>query len=142
MPLQPPEATQSLVLCADHDSVLALPMTMGFGMAESATFGSAGEGTLIVTLTAFVPPSPVHVRVNTVVVSSAPVVSVPLVARVPVQPPEAVQAVARLVDHVRVAGVLYWMPPGLPVNDISGGGMWLIETLAEAVPPAPVHSSW
>ena len=67
----------------------------------------------------------------------------PLVASVPVQPPEAVQEVALVLDHVRVD-----LPPeaivvGFAVK-VTVGADELTVTVAEAgadVPPAPVHES-
>ena len=52
---------------------------------------------------ALVPPAPVHVKVKVVAVVRAVVVNVPAVALAPVQPPLAVQEVALVLDHVRVA---------------------------------------
>jgi hypothetical protein len=40
------------------------------------------------------PPAPVHASVNVVLVVNAALVAVPLTAFVPLQPPEALQAVA------------------------------------------------
>jgi hypothetical protein len=65
----------------------------------------------------------------------------PLVAKVPDQPPEAVQAVALVEDQVRVE-----LPPlvtlmGLALSETVGGA--ITETVADcaAEPPAPAHVS-
>lgn len=54
-----------------------------------------------------VPPAPVHEMEYVVVAVSAAVDFELDVARLPDQPPEAVQAVAPVDDHVRVEAVLY-----------------------------------
>ncbi len=73
---------------------------------------------------------------------SAPVDCEPLVASLPDQPPEAVQAVALVVDQVRLE-----LPPlttvlGFAVSDTVGAGAAEVtETTADwlALPPAPVQ---
>jgi hypothetical protein len=50
-----------------------------------------------------VPPGPEQAKVKVVAALSAPVLRVPLAARAPLQPPEAVQEVALIEDHVNVA---------------------------------------
>ena len=69
-----------------------------------------------------------------------PVDSVPLIGLLRDQPPDAVQAVAFVVDQVSVA-----LPPlsielGLAFNFIVGAGA-VTETVADcdALPPVPVH---
>ena len=49
------------------------------------------------------PPVPVHVSENVVLAPSAPVLRLPLAAKVPLHPPEAVQEVALAEDQVSVA---------------------------------------
>src|SRR5215469_5933568 len=62
------------------------------------------EPPVTVTLTDFalLPPAPSHVRVKVVELVSAGLVLVPLVARVPLQPPEALHAVAFWLVQIRL----------------------------------------
>ena len=85
---------------------------------------SGVEGTVTVTVTdcSDVPPFPVQLRVNTVVVLSAPVDSEPAVGRLPFQPPDAVQEVASVDDHVSSELSPMFTVVGLAVNVIVGGG--------------------
>ena len=75
---------------------------------------------------------------------SAPVDCEPLVALPPDQPPEAVQAVALVVDQLRVELLPLTMELGLAVKLTVGGGVAAVtETVAdwEALPPGPVQVS-
>jgi len=75
---------------------------------------------------------------------SAPVDCEPLVALPPDQPPEAVQAVALVVDQLRVELLPLTMELGLAVKLTTGGGMAEVtETVADwvALPPVPVQVS-
>lgn len=92
------------------------------------------------TLCVAEPPAPVQMSVYLVVAVSAAVVCVPLVASEPLQPPEAVQPVALVEDHVSAE-----VPPlatvvGLAVSVTVGAGDVTV-TVADwlALPPAPVH---
>jgi hypothetical protein len=83
-------------------SVDALPAVTVVGVALSVAVG--GSLTMIVTVAGWlVPPAPVHVRANVASSPSAPVLRVPLAAKVPLQLPEAVHDVALAEDHVSVA---------------------------------------
>jgi hypothetical protein len=80
-----------------HVSVEAPLVATVVGLAVNVAVGAVGAGALTVTVALaalLVPPDPVQVRRKSVVAVSAPVLWVPLVARVPVQPPVAVQEVA------------------------------------------------
>ena len=95
LPLQPPEAVQPVALVELQLSEAAEPAMTDVGLAESDTVGGAGgvpTDTVAVWLT--LPPAPEHASVKLVVALSAPVVCVPLVALLPLQPPDAVQLVA------------------------------------------------
>jgi hypothetical protein len=74
-------------------------------LAVNVTVGCGG-GPVTVTVTAAVaaaePPAPVQVNVKFVSAPSAAVAAVPLVASEPLQPPEAVHAVALVELQVRV----------------------------------------
>ena len=58
---------------------------------------------MTVALWLLLPPAPVQVNVNVVDADRAPLDCEPLVALTPLQPPEAVQEVALVVLHARVA---------------------------------------
>jgi hypothetical protein len=73
---------------------------------------------------------------------SAPVDRDPLVARVPDQPPDAVQLVAFVEDHDKVALEPLAMLVGLTLSEIVGTGADTeIVTDWAALPPAPVQVS-
>jgi len=99
---------------------------------------------LTVTLACPVPPVPVQLSVKVVATVNAAVLWLPAVALLPLQPPEAVHAVALVDDHVSVL-----LPPlATLVGDADrftvGAGveaMTVTEALACAVPPAPVQLS-
>lgn len=57
---------------------------------------------MTVTDRAAVPPAPLQVRLKVVVVVSEPLLLEPELALVPVQPPEAVQALASVLDQASV----------------------------------------
>lgn len=60
----------------------------------------------------------------------------------PPHPPDAVQAVAFVLDHVKVLDPLYAMLAVLALNVTVGmGAATLTVTLWLAVPPAPLHAS-
>ena len=84
-----------------------------------------------------------HVSENSVVAVSALVLCDPLVAFVPLQPPLAVQAVAFVLDQVRVAVPPLMTELGLADNVTDGGGLETTLTVVEAVvvPPLPVQLS-
>ena len=92
-----------------------------------------------------VPPVPVQLNVKLVALVSAAVLSLPAVALLPLQPPEAVHDVAFVEFHVRLL-----VPPLLTVvgaadKVTAGAGVVAAVTatvlLAWAVPPAPVQLS-
>lgn len=95
LPLQPPEAVQEVALVDVQLSVEDPPLATMAGLALKATVG-AGMGALTATLALALalPPGPVQLSVNDVVALSAAEVSLPDVTRLPLQPPEAVHAVA------------------------------------------------
>jgi hypothetical protein len=73
---------------------------------------------------------------------SAPVVWEPLIALVPDQPPEAVQAVAFFDDHVKVDAAPFATVLGLALKLTVGAGA-VTDTVADwlALPPVPVQVS-
>jgi len=91
-----------------------------------------------------VPPAPVQLSVKDVLAFNAPVLCVPAVALLPLQPPDAVHDVAFVEVHVRLL-----LPPlatevGDADNATVGAGVVAVtatDALAWAVPPAPVQLS-
>jgi hypothetical protein len=88
------------------------------------------------------PPGPVHVSVYLVVVVSAPVACDPLIASLPLHPPEALQEVAFVDDQGRVELLPLAMVLGLALK-LTVGAAEVTVTVADcaALPPAPVQAS-
>ncbi|MFO1427736.1 MAG: hypothetical protein U1F11_12355 [Steroidobacteraceae bacterium] len=106
--------------------------------------GGVAAATVTLAVPAPLPPGPVQVSVKVLVpaVVSAGVVSVPELARLPVQPPLAVQAVAL------VAFQLSWVVPPFATLEgfaesatVGTGGSTVTFALAAAEPPGPVQLS-
>ncbi len=121
------------------------PCTTELGEDANVRVGAGvGNVTPTVTSLAVVPPVPVQVRVNVVVCDSAAVTCVPEVALAPLQPPDAAQEAAFVVDHVsvEVPPCATWAGFAESVT-VGGGGTALTTTLADWVvePPAPVHAN-
>jgi len=128
-----------------HVNVLLPPLAMVVGDADNVTVGT---GVVLVTetdaLAWAVPPAPVQLRVKDLLAVKAPVLCVPAVALVPLQPPDAVHDVAFVELHVKVL-----LPPLATVvgdadNVTVGTGAWSVtvtDALAWAVPPGPVQLS-
>ncbi len=75
---------------------------------------------------------------------NGPVDSLPLVDLAPLQPPDAVQAVALVVDHVNVAALLVVMLCGEAVSVTVGTAAEVTVTIAFCradIPPLPLHCS-
>jgi hypothetical protein len=142
-PVQPPEATQ-LVESSEDQFRLTLPLlaTM-LGVAVMVTVGLGAMMTLADA--APVPPGPVHVSVYAVPMVMVAWSCVPLVARDPDHAPEAVQAVASVVDQVSVAAAPLATRSGSGVRVTTGGAAaCAIATLADAAavpPPTPLQLS-
>jgi len=91
-----------------------------------------------------VPPVPVQVSVNVAAAVSGPVLATPLAAFAPVQPPEAVQAVAFVELHVRVDAAPLATEVGAAARVTVGTGAGAVVTATVAVagvlvPPGPVQ---
>lgn len=139
LPDQAPEAVQEVALLLDQASLEAVPELTVLGLALSVTT-DGNVGTVTVTDCVAEPPSPVQVRSYSVVLVSAPVDQVPLVATAPLQPPEAVHAVASLELQVKLELAPLATVVGAPVNVTAGAG--LVTTTSadcEAEPPVPVQ---
>ncbi len=143
-PVQPPDAVHDVAFVLDQVSVELLPVVIDVGLALRVTVGSA-EVTVTVALAgvAVVPPGPVHASAY-VVVAVGETKSVPLIACAPVQPPEAVQVVALVLDQLSVELLPAVIDAGLALSATVGSGDVTV-TVAEAgvtvVPPGPVHAS-
>lgn len=144
-PVQPPEAVQEVAPEVLHCSCVVAPRVTLAGEADSVRVGAEGEeATATAAVAAAEPPAPLQVRVKLVPALSAAVAWVPLVARVPVQPPLAVQAVALVADQVSElvppAATDVGLADSVTVGaaGVTGG---LTVTVAEAlvVPPVPVQ---
>jgi hypothetical protein len=138
-PDQPPEAAQDVAFVEDQLKVELAPFAMLVGVALSDTLG-AGADTVTVADCEAEPPAPVQVSVYFVVAVSAAVDDEPLIAFDPLQPPEAVQAVALVVDQVSVDVAPFLTVLGLAAK-VTAGGFVVTDTDADFVvlPPVPVQ---
>lgn len=137
-PVQPPLAVQLLALVDDQVSVVELPVATVVGVAVRVTEGAAGWVTVTLTDCVADPPAPVQVSAKADVAVNAPVDIVPDVDLLPLQFPEAVQAVALVDDHVNVAAEPDTTDEG-DTESVTDGpdGVTLAVTVWPAVPPAP-----
>jgi len=145
VPDQSPLATQEVALVEVQLRVEDPPWVTALGAAVRVRVG-AGVGVDTVTVVLFEadPPAPLHVNVNVVVCANAAVPCEPDVALVPLQPPDAVQADALVVDHVKVDVPPWATCAGLAASETVGaGGVALTVTAAvwDVDPPAPVQLS-
>jgi hypothetical protein len=130
-----------LVALADvHVRVDALPLATLVGLAVNDTVGAAGAETVTVADCDAEPPAPVQVRVNLVVAVRAAVVCEPAVASAPLQPPEALQAVALVDDQVSADVAPLLTVAGFAVRVTAGAGV-VTDTVAAcaALPPLPLQ---
>jgi len=134
-------------LVADQLSVLVPPVSTVLGAAASDTVGTTGRVTATLTDCVAEPPGPVHVNANAESALSAPVLAVPAVGRLPLQLPDATQAVASVELQVRVAEPPETTDVGATASVTVGAGVcggttatstW---TVFSALPPAPVQLS-
>jgi hypothetical protein len=140
-PLHPPDAVQAVALVEVQLKVDVPPLLTLVGLALKDTVG-AGDETVTVADCDAEPPAPVQVRVNLVVAVSAGVVCVPAVTSEPLQPPEAVQAVALVDDQVSAEVAPLLTVAGFTVRVTAGAGV-VTDTVADcvAVPPLPLQVS-
>jgi hypothetical protein len=142
-PLQPPDAVQVVASVLDQLRLDALPLTTLPGFADSETVG-AGVPSVTVTVTESEvrPPGPSQLKLNDVVCVSAPADSDPDVALPPLQPPDAVQVVASVLDQLRLDALPLTTLPGFADSETVGAGVaGVTVTVAEAVatPLSPSH---
>ena len=102
LPFQLPLAMQASALLADQLRLVDSPRVITLSPALRETTGASGWVTCTVTLSLRLPPDPEQVRVKELVAVSVPEPALPLVARLPDQAPEAVQASASLLDQLSV----------------------------------------
>jgi hypothetical protein len=121
-PLQPPDAVQDVALLLDHVSDEAAPELTVLGAALSVTDGAVLDTVTVADCVAE-PPAPVQVSSYSVVLVRVPVGQVPLVATLPCQPPDAVQAVASADVQVRVElpPLLTVVGEAVKVTDVAAG---------------------
>jgi hypothetical protein len=131
----------AVALVEDQVRVDVPPWATLLGLAAIETLGGAADTVTVADCDAE-PPAPVQVRVNFVVAVSVGVVSEPAVASEPLQPPEAVQAVALVDDQVRADVAPLFTVVGFAVKVTAGAGV-VTDTVADcaALPPAPVQVS-
>jgi hypothetical protein len=135
----PPVAVHDVALVELHVSVEVPPLAIEVGLAVSVAVGS-GAMVTVADAAVLVPPAPVHVNEYAVLAVKAPVLWLPLVALVPVHPPEAVHDAALVELQVSVEDWPLAIEVGLAVSVAVGTGAMV--TMAEAavlVPPAPVQ---
>lgn len=139
VPVQPPDAVQLVALVDDQVRVDEAPVARLVGFAASVTVGAGTTVTVADWLA--VPPVPVQASVYVVVLATAPVLALPVVAFVPVQPPVAVQVVALVDDQVRVDEAPLARLVGFAENVTvgTGGGVTVTVTVWFAEPPGPVQ---
>jgi hypothetical protein len=131
---------QAVALLEVHVKVDALPLVTLEGLALNDTVGAGGADTVTVADCEADPPAPVQVKVNFVVAVSAAVDCEPAVDSDPLQPPEAVQAVALVDDHVNAEVAPLLMVVGFAVKVTAGVGA-VTDTVADcaALPPLPLQ---
>ena len=146
-PLQLPLAVQLVAFDEFHVSVVDPPLVTVVGVAVSVTDGAVTGETNTFTDCMVDPPAPEHVSANAELAVSAPVEADPDVVLLPVQLPDAVQAVAlvdvqvsvdespdaTVVGTAVIVSVGGWDPPD--------GGTTPAITVPAAVPPAPLQVS-
>lgn len=141
VPAHAPEAVQEVALVEDQVNVEVPPLATLVGLALKDTVG-AGADTVTVADCDADPPVPVHASVNLVVAVKAEVLAEPLMGSDPLQPPDAVQAVALVADQVRAEAAPVVTVLGF-ADSVMAGAAWVTETVADcvALPPAPVQVS-
>jgi hypothetical protein len=135
-PLQPPDAVQEVALLEVHVRIDDAPAATAAGDAVNVT---VGWGRMFTTATtgAVTPPGPRHVSAYTVVAVNGPVLWLPLVASVPLQPREAVHEVALTELQVMTAAPPETIDVGAAESTAVGGGINITVAVdgAEAPPP-------
>jgi hypothetical protein len=136
-PVQPFDAVQAVALVLDQARVALPPLATVEGAADRLTVG--GPATVTVSDLVVVPPGPVQASVKFVLVARAGVVSVPLAAFEPLQPPLAEQLVAPLLDHDSVDAAPDAIEVGAALKLTAGADGTTTVADCDTVPPAPVQ---
>jgi hypothetical protein len=101
VPPQPPDAVHAFALVELHVSDAVPPSATALGVTESVAVGRGLTATAALT-GAPVPPGPEQVSTKLALPLNAPLLWLPLVGKVPLQSPDAVQEVACSELHVSV----------------------------------------
>ena len=102
LPDQPPDAAQEVACLADPVRVELLPLSTELGLALKVTVGAGVFADTVADCVAL-PPALVQVNIYVASAVSAPVDWEPLIGFAPDHEPEAVHAVALVVDQLSVA---------------------------------------
>jgi hypothetical protein len=142
LPDQAPEAVHEVALVDDQLNVEAPPLAMVLGLAVKVTLGAAAVTETVADCVAL-PPAPVQMSTKVLLAVSAPLDWVPLIDLLPDHPPEAVQDVALVDDHVSFDAPPLATVLGLALKLTVALGCALTDTVADcaALPPAPVQVS-
>jgi hypothetical protein len=134
-----PEAVQAVALLEDQVNVELPPLVTLLGLVLSDTLGGVADVVTVADCDAE-PPAPVHVIVYFVVAEMADVAVEPLVAMLPLQPPDAAQAVVFADDQVNVDAAPLLRVLGF-AERVTAGAARLTETVVDcvALPPVPVQ---
>jgi hypothetical protein len=130
---------QAVAFVADHVKVVEKFAVTLDGEADNVTTGAGVSVAVAVAIAE--PPAPEQLNVKVVVALSAALVSLPEVALVPVQPPEAVQDVALVLLHVNVTVWPAVIAVGLRFNVTVGDGLLGVDGLPPFPPPPPQPAS-
>jgi hypothetical protein len=138
-PLQAPEAVQAVASVEDQVNVALPPLDTLLGLALIVTVGGVADVVTIADCDA-APAAPVQVMVYFVVAERADMVFEPLVATLPLQPPEAAQELVLADDQVNVDAAPLLMVLGF-AERVTAGAARPTETVADcvALPPTPVQ---
>lgn len=147
-PLHAPLAVHALAFVDDQVRAADVPTVTDVGLTVIITVGAGvtGARTVKVAAACALPPEPVQVSVNKSEPAAVGVsLAVPDTGSAPLQAPLAVQAVALVDDHVRVAAAPTVTDVGLTVIVTVGAGVTaatvVTVAVALALPPAPVQVS-
>jgi len=135
VPLQAPEAVQAVALEELQLKTAAPPAGTVVGLAVSTAVGTTETATLAGAL---VPPAPVQLKAYVILIVSAAVTWAPLGDFVPLQPPDAVHAVALAEVHVRVLELPAVTTSG-EADSIVVGTTFTVALAGVLVPPGPVQ---
>jgi hypothetical protein len=144
LPDQAPLAVHAVASVDDQVRVALPPLATLVGLAVKVTVGAGTElATVTVTDLLALPPLPLQLSVNVLLAAvSAPVLTEPLVARLPDHAPEAVQLVALVDDHVSELLLPLDTLVGFAVSVTVGVGEVVVTVTDRlVVPPLPVHDN-